>query len=63
VNKAIPATDLREGMILALPMGRTATVRGTPRVGRQFVSFITEYGATRVEIRDEVLIETNDVAE
>ena len=54
--KSIPATDLKEGMVLALPMGRTATVKFT-KIGLKFVNISTEYGMSRVEKFSEVLIE------
>lgn len=56
MNKSIPATDLKEGMVLALPMGRTATVKFV-KIGLKFVNFATEYGMSRVEKFSEVLIE------
>lgn len=55
--KGVRATALKEGDVLALPSGRTATVEGQPRIGTQFVSFATEYGKTRVGKYDEVLLE------
>lgn len=57
--KSIPATELKEGHILALPMGRTATVKFT-KIGLKFVSFSTEYGMSRVGKYDEVLIEVDE---
>ena len=57
--RAIIATELREGMRLALPFGRQATVSDV-RVGYAYVNFRTEHGATRVGRHDEVLIETGE---
>lgn len=53
---SLPATRLEPGMVMALPMGRTATVQ-TAKVGTRFVTFKTEYGESRVERNSEVLIE------
>lgn len=52
----IKSTDLKDGMVLALPMGRTATIQGEPKIGTKFVSFVTEYGKSRVSVYDHVLI-------
>lgn len=57
--KSIPATELKEGHVLALPMGRTATVKFA-KIGLKFVSFSTEYGMSRVEKTSEVLIEVDE---
>ena len=48
--QSIRATDLDEGMVLALPMGRTATIKFA-KIGLKFVTFSTEYGMSRVEKR------------
>lgn len=46
--RSIPATKLKIGDVLALPMGKTAHVANV-RLGRTFVSFKTdEYGQSRV---------------
>lgn len=54
--RSLPAVDLFVGAVLALPMGRTATVTEV-KVGRLYVNFKTEYGPSRVERHSEVLIE------
>ena len=55
--KSIPATALKPGMVMALPMGRTAEV-STVKVGTKFVNFTTtEYGKSRVEKSAEILIQ------
>ncbi len=49
--------DLRVGMILALPMGRTATIDKVS-IGRRFLTFHTEeFGYSRVELGYPVMIE------
>ena len=58
--ESVPARGLRAGMRLALPFGRTATIQGDPKVGRQFVNFRTEHGPSRVEVEAEVLIESEE---
>lgn len=55
--KSISATSLLEGDVIALPMGKTATVRKPPLIGTKYVSFSTEYGARRVSIYDTILLE------
>lgn len=55
--RSVPATDLAPGMVLALPMGRTATVREDVKVGTKYVTFRTEHGKTRVGRYEEVTIE------
>jgi hypothetical protein len=52
----ISAVDMQVGTVMALPFGKTATVTYV-KVGRQFVNFRTEWGASRVEIGAKVLIE------
>lgn len=52
-----PSVLLREGMVLALPMGKTATIESVPKVGTRFVTFRTEYGSTRVPKTNEVEVE------
>ena len=54
--RSIPATELQDGMVLALPFNKSATVSAV-RVGRRIVMFRTEYGIAKVGIHDEVLIE------
>jgi hypothetical protein len=56
-TRLIRARDLKDGMVLALPMDKTATVQGDPKIGRRFVTITTEYGTSRVMFDDEVLIE------
>src|SRR5215212_3265870 len=56
-TRMVANTDLRKGHVLALPMGRTATIANDPKVGRQYVRFRTEYGLVRVEKTDETLVE------
>lgn len=58
--RSIPAVQLKQGMVLALPAGRTATVQFPPAIGTKFVTFATEYGKTRVDRYDEVIIEVTD---
>lgn len=53
----VRATRLTDGTVMALPMGRTATIDGAPKVGTTFVTFRTEHGPTRVRRDDEVLVE------
>jgi hypothetical protein len=53
----IDAKELSEGDVLLLAMGKTATVKRPPKVGRQFVTFYTEYGKSRVEVYDQVLVQ------
>jgi hypothetical protein len=61
VIKSINAVDLKAGDVLALPMGRTATVSKVMKVGTQFVTFsTTEYGTSRVGRHDEVLLEVSE---
>jgi hypothetical protein len=47
--RLVKAEDLQQGMVLLLPMAKTATISNIPQVGTKFVSFSTEYGKTRVE--------------
>jgi len=54
--RMIDARNLAPAMVMALPMGKTATITEV-KVGRQFVSFRTEYGRSRVSIYDAVAIE------
>lgn len=54
--RSIGAEDLQVGMVMALPMGRTATVSEV-KVGSRFVNFRTEYGPTRVEKSADILIQ------
>jgi hypothetical protein len=60
--KSVPATQLARGNVMALPMGRTATITDDPKIGTKFVSFKTEYGSTRVEKHSEVLLEVETEA-
>lgn len=55
----IKAEDLSVGDTLLLPMGKTATVTKVGTVGprTRFVTFRTEYGASRVEVDTEVFVE------
>lgn len=54
----VMATELEPGMVLALPMGRTAKVSSEPLVGTKFVTFKTnEHGESRISRHEEVLIE------
>ena len=53
----IRAVHLKRGDVLALPFNKTATVADDPRIGRQFVSFKTEHGPTRVGIDEDILVE------
>lgn len=55
-TKLIKATEFKKGMTFALPMGREATIRNHPFVGRLYVSFKTEHGKTRVEKNHEALV-------
>lgn len=54
--KLIKNVQLKKGMVLALPFGKTATIQSEPRVGTKFVSFTTEFGPTRVEKNEYTLI-------
>lgn len=53
----LKATDLREGDVLILPMNKTATIVTEVKVGRQFVSYRTEFGPSRIMLSDEVMVE------
>ena len=57
--REIPATELRAGMVMALPFGKTATVLYAT-VGRTYVNFRTEHGPSRVERGAPMLIEVPD---
>ncbi len=58
--REVEGRDLRVGMILALPMGRTATVTQV-KLGLRFSNFRTEeYGWTRVELGYPVMIEEEE---
>lgn len=52
----IPATELKVGDVLALPMGKTATIKQVS-VGTKFVNFVSEHGPARVELYEEMMIE------
>lgn len=54
--KSVNNTDLKAGDVLALPMGRNATIE-TVDVGTRFVSIKTEFGKTRLGRYDQSLIE------
>lgn len=55
--RAVPAIQLKKDDVLLLPFGKTATIRNDPKVGRQFVSFLTEFGPTRLEKYQEVMVQ------
>lgn len=56
--RSVPNSKLTAGMVLALPMGRTATITEPPKVGRRYVTFKTaEHGEVRVFLYDETLVE------
>jgi hypothetical protein len=55
--KRIYGSQLKKDDVLALPMARTATVAEEPKVGTRYVTFVTEYGKSRVGRYDEVLLE------
>lgn len=58
--KSIKASHMEPGMMLALPMNKTATVTEV-KLGHKFVNFKTEeYGPSRVLRDDEILIEETD---
>lgn len=57
--REVNGKDLMNGMRLALPMGRKATVRDV-HVFREYVTFRTEHGKTRVGVWDPVLIEVDE---
>ena len=57
--KEVKGRDLEPGMVLALPMGRTATIAET-RPGRLYMNFRTEHGPTRVENDHPCMIETEE---
>jgi hypothetical protein len=48
---------LEKGDVLLLPFGKTATIQNTPKVGRLYVHYRTEYGPTRVMRFDESYVE------
>lgn len=55
--RSVRGRDLRVGMVMALPFGKTGTVEQIER-GRKFMRFWTiEYGSSRMGLDDEVLIE------
>jgi hypothetical protein len=55
--RSVKAEELKPGMKLALPMGKTATITEA-KVGTRFVNLRTaEYGKSRVERYSEQLIE------
>jgi hypothetical protein len=47
----ISAHKLSKGDVILLPFGKQATVINDPKVGRTFVTYVTEFGKTRVDIR------------
>jgi hypothetical protein len=59
--RAVKATNLKKGDVIALPFGKTATVLDTPKIGRTFVNFTTEYGKRRLELNYEVTLEVPGV--
>lgn len=50
------AQHLVKGDVLELPMKKTATIVDDPHTGRLFTSFRTEYGKTRLEKNQEVMV-------
>jgi hypothetical protein len=57
--REIQGRELQPGHVIALPMGRTATVREV-KVGRVFATFVTEHGKSRVGLNDPVLLEVDE---
>ena len=55
--RSIRAIELREGMKILLPFNKTATVRGTPKIGRRYVTYVTEHGTSRVFMDAELEVE------
>jgi hypothetical protein len=57
--RSIRAHELKPGDVLALPMGKTATVSSCD-TGTKFVTFVTEHGISRVEKTSDVLLEVTE---
>lgn len=66
--KSVPNRQLEKGMVVALPMGRTANILSDPKVGREFVHLFCADAQghrykTRVSVDDETLIHVPDPAD
>lgn len=55
--REVAAHTLKEGDVLALPMGRTATVSAPVKAGKRFVTVTTEHGESRYEPQQPVMVE------
>lgn len=55
--RSIKTEELTDGTVIVLPMGRTATVKGKPSIGRKYVTIRTQHGKARLLIGDEILVE------
>jgi hypothetical protein len=59
INKSRRADKLWVGDVLALPFGKTATIR-TIKFGTKFVTIATEHGTSRLENGSYHLIEVDE---
>lgn len=55
--REVAAHTLKVGDVLALPMGRTATVSAPVKAGKRFVTVTTEHGESRYEPQQPVMVE------
>lgn len=54
--RSVANKKLKPGMVLALPFGKTATITEV-KIGRQYVTFKTEHGKSRVGVHGDSMIE------
>lgn len=52
----IASEALSQGDVLAMPFGKTATIKTVPVVGTEYVVFTTEHGETQVPTGMEVYV-------
>lgn len=57
MSKIIQARALKVGDVILLPMGRTATIKDDPKIGRIYVHTRTEHGPSRFTLYQEVQIQ------
>lgn len=52
----VKGKNLKVGMVLALPFGKTATI-SEAKAGTRFMNFRTQHGKSRIELETEILVE------
>jgi hypothetical protein len=58
IMKLVLATELKPGMVLALPFQRKATIKSV-KIGRLYVTlWFEEWPKSRVEVHQEIMVET-----